>query len=298
MARVHLHGRPGIHELKIRAHSLRRRVDWWVRPGRYPAPRAVDGRTRRLEHELHELRVPLRRADGAADPVLEEGKIRNIQLACLAFDDLQISPDRPLSFWRTLGPLRRRDGYRAGLEIHGGCLVPSIGGGVCLLSNALFELAVRCGWHILERHGHTREAVPPTSALWGLDATVHHPYVDLRFAPERGPVRLACRVEAGELVVQAFGAEPARELILLEMRDECVQDGVRAGCLVRVRVHGATGERLGEEVVARSRRQILHAREQARTCRSCGEQACPSRDGFLANLPAGVGALEPAEGGA
>ena len=186
------------------------------------------------------------------------------------------------SFWRVLGRLSEPAGYRHGLSLSGGCLTPSLGGGVCLLANALFELAARQGWHILERFGHTLEAVPPREGvLWGLDATVAWPYVDLVVAPREGPVRLEVRVVEGQLRL-ALHAEtrPRTRARLWGEDDACVEtpDGwVRSNRVLRAVEDVATGTVLETGVVAENRRRVLDPKARARTCLTCGETACHAR---------------------
>ena len=139
-------------------HQARRLAAWAARTGTWAPP--VRASTLGFDHLHHHVRVPIGRRDEAAHPVFEAGKRHNLALAAPAFDGVVVPADRPLSFWRTLGRITAARGYRAGMELSGGCIVPAIGGGVCLLSNALFEAAVRLGWRIDERHGHSREAVP------------------------------------------------------------------------------------------------------------------------------------------
>ena len=47
-------------------------------------------------------------------------------------------------------------GYVIGREIRQGCMIPSIGGGICQLTNALSRVAHSAGMEIVERHSHTR----------------------------------------------------------------------------------------------------------------------------------------------
>ena len=67
-----------------------------------------------------------------------------------------------------------------GRQISEGCLIPAIGGGICQLSNALYEVALGAKLTIVERHPHTR-IVPGSASEWGKDATVFWNYLDLRF---------------------------------------------------------------------------------------------------------------------
>jgi len=77
---------------------------------------------------------------------------------------------------------------------------PPIGGGLCQLSNALYDLALKTDCEITERHPHTI-AVPGSAAEAGRDATVFWNYIDLRFRP-----RQDCQIEAfltaDELIVR------------------------------------------------------------------------------------------------
>lgn len=280
MSRVHLDGSPAIYRLKVAAHGAARRIRWLTQPDAYPAP--LRDPVVACDHPIYSASVPLFRTDDAAEPRLERGKAHNVALAASKIHKLQICRDHSFSFWRAVGRLRKEDGFVAGLEIHGGCLVPSIGGGVCLLSNALFEMAARLGWDILERHGHTKEAVPPEGDIWGLDATVLYPYVDLRFAPRTGHAELRATVDETHLHLTAFADAPATERVELAQVYDRVADGFRENTVVQRRFDADSGRLLGEQVAARSRRQILHAAEQARTCFTCDETACPSRERFLA----------------
>lgn len=279
MREVHREGSPRVHEAKILVHKALRRAAWALRPDRFPRPRR-----QRPGPDLEvrvTRRVRLERRDPAADPTLEEGKRINVELAALRIHESWISVDHPFSFWRAVGAIRAADGYRAGLEIHGGCLVPSLGGGICLLSNALFAAAVDAGFDIHERHGHTREAVPDHQSIWGLDATVFHPYVDLRFAPREGSAVLRTFVDADDLVVQILtDHEPDR--VELTAVDERWDGDIRENRVLRRRFDPRTGHPVGQEIVATNRREVLHTEQQRQTCRTCGEDACGSRDRFLA----------------
>ena len=63
------------------------------------------------------------------------------------------------------------NGFVAGRELREGCMVSSIGGGLCQLSNALYAAALEAGCEIVERHAHSK-VVPGSLAERGLDATV------------------------------------------------------------------------------------------------------------------------------
>jgi vancomycin resistance protein YoaR len=79
-------------------------------------------------------------------------------------------------------------------------MIPSVGGGICQLTNALSRVAHAAGMEILERHSHTLH--PPGFFIDDTtDATVFWNYVDLRFrAPVR--VRIGARLTETTLAVR------------------------------------------------------------------------------------------------
>lgn len=134
------------------------------------------------------------------------GKVQNLRVAASRLDGLRLRPGQVFSFWKAVGrPLGRR-GFVLGRELREGCMIASVGGGLCQLSNALYDAALAAGMDILERHAHS-QTVPGSLAERGRDATVFWNYLDLRFRGDR-----ACLIRVGltadELVVAILG-EPA-----------------------------------------------------------------------------------------
>ncbi len=257
---------------KVKALQARRLVHWFHRPGCYPRPRLASGD---YPYLIYEQRLEIRRSDEDSHPRLEEGKALNLALAAPSFDGLALEPGYGLSFWRTLGRISAERGFDDGMELRAGCIVPALGGGICLLSNALFVMAARLGWKILERHGHTMEAVPCYSKPWGLDATVFWPYVDLRVEP-RERVRLKVRVEGGQLVLAVESQQPFQERIELLGVDNRVGDGWRENRLLRRRFD-TEGVLIDEDVIGHNRKKMLHSQQRRRNCLTCGESNCQAR---------------------
>ena len=149
-------------------------------------------------------RTPLWADEGLAERAAQLGKVQNLRVACRALDGLVLPADATFSFWRQVGPPSRGRGYARGRMLREGCMVLSVGGGLCQLSNALYDVATRAGCRITERHAHSR-IVPGSLAAAGRDATVAWNYVDLRFVADR-PLRLAARLDRDDLVVELLGA--------------------------------------------------------------------------------------------
>ncbi len=166
---------------------------------------------------IAESRTSLWTAHENSERHLLAGKIHNLRLAVRRLNGVEVPSDGVFSFWKQVGRASRLKGYVAGRELREGCLIPSIGGGLCQLSNALYDTALQAGFEIVERHPHT-QVVPGSLAETHRDATVFWNYVDLRFKSTH-----AFRIEAElttETLVVCFKGEPAgnRKLFTLPAR--------------------------------------------------------------------------------
>lgn len=137
--------------------------------------------------------TPLWTEKKPAEQVLQLGKVENLRLACQKLHQLYIPAGQIFSFWRQVGRLSRRRGYVAGRELRQGCIIPTIGGGICQLSNALYDTALKAGCHIIERHAHS-QIIPGSLAEQGRDATVFWNYIDLRFCQPTKDLYIECQL--------------------------------------------------------------------------------------------------------
>ena len=167
-----------------------------------------DGRHRRGDAlasapVIAESRTRLRSEGGARESALQAGKVHNLRLAVRRLDGVEVPAGAVFSFWAQVGRATRRRGYAHGREVREGCIIPSVGGGLCQLSNALYDAALRAGFEIVERHAHTR-VVPGSQAAEGRDATVFWNYVDLRWRSTRA-FRVEASLSRDELLVRLRG---------------------------------------------------------------------------------------------
>jgi vancomycin resistance protein VanW len=268
-----------VRRTKVAYFQVRRLLAWTLQRERWREPALASHAA--FPHCVYERAVGIGRTDPGADPVLEQGKRVNLALAAPCFDGLVLAPGQPLSFWRALGRVTAARGFRHGMELRGGCIVPTLGGGLCALSNALFRMACELGWTILERHGHTRDAAPIQDDLWGLDATVFWPHVDLRVAPREGRARLGVVVVGDELRLRVDATAPLHTRVELAGAGDRVAaaGGVRTrrNRVLRVIVDQATGREVQREVVAVNHKELVHVDDQRRNCMTCGEEACHAR---------------------
>src|SRR6266404_2161718 len=148
------------------------------------------GNTLIRQRTIAESRSPLWTEIEDSEKILLAGKIHNLRLAIRRLNGVEVPAERVFSFWKQVGRTNQLKGYVAGREQREGCLIPNIGGGICQLSNALYDAALHAGFEIVERHAHT-QIIPGSLAESGRDATVFWNYVDLRFRSN-----VAFRIEA------------------------------------------------------------------------------------------------------
>ncbi len=263
---------------RVLAHSALRLGRWCLRPGEYPRPRYGSGAP--LPVVL--ARTTIGRRASSFGPRLEAGRWQNLRLAVANLDGLHCSVDHPFSFWRTVGRLRASAGYTLGAHYEGGCITPAIGGGICALTDALYELALRADCNILERHAHTLWVQRPGAPAGptGVDATVKWPYIDLRFAPRSRPVQLAASIERDHIALEL------RSTHRLPVRIEVRVEGADVGGVEKdessrfvttdlVRVRHRTDGYSERERLGRDRKRMLT--QPQRNCDTCQERSCARR---------------------
>ncbi len=154
--------------------------------------------------------TPLWSETSVAEQALMIGKIQNLRVAIANIQNVTIPAGQIFSFWAQVGAPIRSRGYVMGRELRQGCIVPSIGGGLCQLSNAFYSAALDAGLEILERHAHSK-VIPGSLAEVGRDATVFWNYVDLRF---KAPYELTIEayLSQNDLVVAFYGAAPTAQV--------------------------------------------------------------------------------------
>jgi hypothetical protein len=146
-----------------------------------------------------ESRIPLYKSVNPAEFALQAGKVQNLRLAVRSIHGVRVRAGEDFSFWAQVGRPTRRRGFVTGRELREGCIIPSIGGGLCQLTNALYDAALTAGLEIVERHAHSQR-IPGSMAVTDRDATVFWNYVDLRLRAVFD-WQIEARLNASELLV-------------------------------------------------------------------------------------------------
>lgn len=138
--------------------------------------------------------------DNEENWILTAGKIQNLRIAALKINGIEVEADQIFSFWKHIGNPNFGQGYVIGREIREGCIVPTIAGGLCQLSNALYDAALKANFIIVERHKHTR-VIKGSLAEQDRDATVKWNFIDLRFKSDHS-FRIEAELNADKLIVR------------------------------------------------------------------------------------------------
>lgn len=192
----------GLFAVKSRIHQARRVLE----DARCDLPVLPKGDPKDFPFILMESTSPLITTDDRRERALLEGKIRNLRLACGQLQHGVLLPGEIFSFWKQLGPPLESRGFVRGREVREGCIIPTVGGGLCQLSGSLLEVISPFDFELLERHRHT--VLPPdVEHLARRDATVFWNYVDLRFR-SRAAVMFETYLTENDLVVKLKGKIP------------------------------------------------------------------------------------------
>ena len=132
--------------------------------------------------------------------ILTAGKVENLRIASRKINGIEIKANEVFSFWKHIGNPNIGQGFVIGREIREGCIVPTIAGGLCQLSNALYDTALKANFDIIERHKHTK-VIKGSLAEQDRDATVKWNYIDLRFKSSKD-FRIETELSADKLIVR------------------------------------------------------------------------------------------------
>jgi hypothetical protein len=163
---------------------------------------------------IAESKTPLWTESAPQEQFLLAGKVHNLRLAVKRLNGLEIPAGQTFSFWKQMGRANALKGYVVGRELREGCIVPNVGGGLCQISNALYDAALQANFEIVERHAHT-QVIAGSLAEKGRDATVFWNYVDLRFRSPK-PFRIEAKLGKDHLRV-TFKGEKQKSKALVQI---------------------------------------------------------------------------------
>jgi len=140
-------------------------------------------RKEKLDNIISSYSSNLIKKGKGVDPVLQENKAVNIRLASSKINGIIIKPGEVFSFWRTIGKVNKRTGYKEGRVIKDNKLIPGTGGGLCNLANTINNLILNSPLEIVEFHKHSDALAPDNGKRIPManGTSVSYNYIDYRF---------------------------------------------------------------------------------------------------------------------
>ena len=133
----------------------------------------------------HKSNVMIKTGKGV-DPVLQQNKVVNLNIASKAINGIVIRPGETFSFCKLAGKASEKRGYKAGRVNRHGRIVSDVGGGLCNLANTIHLLVLDSPLTVTEAHMHSDALAPDHGHRVPLSAgtSVSYNYVDFRFKNE------------------------------------------------------------------------------------------------------------------
>lgn len=138
---------------------------------------------KKLSNVVYKYDSTLIKKGKGIDPRTQENKAVNIKVASKKITGIVIPPGKTFSFWKTVGSVNKRKGYKEGRVIKQDKLVTDTGGGLCNLANTINNLILHSPLEIVEFHKHSdalasdvEHRVPMSNGT-----SVSYNYIDYRF---------------------------------------------------------------------------------------------------------------------
>lgn len=138
---------------------------------------------KKLPNLIYEYNSTIIKKGKDIDPKTQENKAINIKLASSKITGIVIHPGETFSFWKTVGIVNKRHGYKEGRVIRQNKLITGTGGGLCNLANTINNCILHSPLEIVEFHTHSDalasdigHRVPMANGT-----SVSYNYIDYRF---------------------------------------------------------------------------------------------------------------------
>lgn len=136
-----------------------------------------------LPNVVHQYSSYLIKEGKDIDPTLQYNKSFNIGLSASKINKVIIRPGETFSFWKLVGKIDKKRGYRDGRVIINNKVQAGLGGGLCNLANTLNLLIMHSPLEVTELHTHS-DALSPDHGKrvpFGTGTSISYNYVDYRF---------------------------------------------------------------------------------------------------------------------
>ena len=217
-------------------------------------PNIVKGHTSLLLRKLH-----------GVDMTLQENKVTNIRLACEKINGIVIEPGETFSFWRTVGPATKQNGFLEGMTISSGKVGKGYGGGLCQMANMIHWLVLNSPLEVTELHHHSDALFPDERRRvpFGTCTSVFYNRLDFRFKNTSDQrVQILVWIADGELCGELRSERPfPYRYKLVEENNHYRREGedyYRISQIYRLRYDRAGGELLDKELKFDNHSRVLY----------------------------------------
>lgn len=252
---------PAFYEISLRKEIIKRHIKNFLGKEKYAKnfsnaklPNIVKSHASVLVRKLH-----------GVDIKLQENKVTNIQLACEKINGIVIKPGETFSFWKTLGPTKKRNGYKKGLVISKGGFISGYGGGLCQMANMIHWLVLNSPLEVVELHHHSDALFPDERRRvpFGTGTSVCYNNVDYRFFNNTNQnVQILVWVEDGDLCGELRSEKP------FPFRYKLVEENhhfrkemdkyYRISQVYRIVINRETNEHVRKELILDNHSEVLY----------------------------------------
>lgn len=160
-------------------------------------------------------------------------QINNVQVAAKSLDGIILKPGDEFSFNKVVGPRTFKRGFDSAPSYLNSESPSTFGGGICVVSSAVYQLALAAGLTIVERFPHQKTV---RSVLPGLDATVWYGKADLRFRNNLStPVELKASVDHNDITLKILGAKLKDEVTVRRLITRQTPDHIQVEVFRQIR---------------------------------------------------------------
>ena len=208
----------------------------------------------------------IRRTLGNTQMQLQENKAVNLSVAAPKVNGVLIRPGEVFSFWKLVGSVSKRKGYKEGLTIANQSATSGIGGGMCQFTNLIHWMVLHTPMEIVEHHHHDGFDLFPDfnrQVPFGTGTSIVYNYLDYRF---RNTTDLTFQILVhvtdthlcGEL--RATAPLETKYHIASEGEHFTRENGVvyRNGEVYRTTVDKRTGNTLSKELIRTNHARVMY----------------------------------------
>ncbi|MGN0602189.1 MAG: VanW family protein, partial [Oscillospiraceae bacterium] len=219
-----------------------------------PLPNIVKSHTSILVRKLH-----------GVDIALQENKVTNIQIACNKINGIVIKPGETFSFWKTLGPSKKRYGYKKGLVISRQGFKSGYGGGLCQMANMIHWMVLNSPLKVTEIHHHSDALFPDERRRvpFGTGTSVCYNNTDYRFINNTDQnVQILVWVENGELCGELRSEKPfSNRYKLIEENHHFQKEGskyYRVSQVYRIIIDRDSNSEVKKELILDNHSEVMY----------------------------------------